>query len=198
MACTIQNNSLHHLLKLPGGWREQRRSEVRWYQQGYFSPPGFVFQPLSEFGWWGWRQQLSHCAASLENTQLSERHREAIKDERKRGLKRRITPVGCLLQVGDVLMLLWVIISSLFSLSSLASLVTVTTKGCLWGTIAMPGKRSPQMWTITMTSKKSWERKCVSTKGPKFGPFLPPLLKFVGILQRFVHVCVSSWSVATF
>lgn len=52
----------------------------------------------------------SSSRACPENTQLSGRqtliNNTSGKDERKRGLKCRITPVGCLLQVGDLLMLL--------------------------------------------------------------------------------------------
>lgn len=51
-SCTLPNNRLHHLMKLPGRQQEQRRGEARWYEPGYFSLPGFVLQPLSEFRWW--------------------------------------------------------------------------------------------------------------------------------------------------
>lgn len=60
-------------------------------------------------------QNLSERQTLINNT-------EAIKDERKKGLKCRIISVACLLQVEDILMLVWVIIPSLFSvLTSIAS-----------------------------------------------------------------------------
>lgn len=104
-------------------------------------------------------------------------------------LKYTIISVGSLLQAEDILTLVSVIIPSLFSLSSPALFLTVTTRGCHWVTTAMPGKRRPQMWKITMTSKKSWERKYVSS-GHQTGVFPPcpttALLNFNGIPHSFL------------
>lgn len=58
------------------------------------------------------------------------------------------------------MLLVLIIISSLSSLSSSVLLRTVATRGCRWVTIAVPGRRRPRMLKITMTSKRSWERKC--------------------------------------
>lgn len=54
------------------------------------------------------------------------------------------------------------VLMSFSSFSPPVLFVTVTTRICHWMTTAMSGKRRPQMWRISMTSKRSWERKFVS------------------------------------
>lgn len=109
---------------------------------------------------------LSLRAAVPENAKLSEHQgftTNAVKQLTTSGKESEIQ-IDISRLVEDILAQVPVIIPSSFSLSSLVLFLTVTTKGCLWGTIAMPGKRRPQTWKITMTSKTCWERKYVNTE----------------------------------